>query len=295
VDVLRVEAVRRAVSDDPGRLEEFRAMLNAARSIGDEPITISQMIRAGSSNLAILSLEQTLARTTPDEEALAAAQLLLHDEAGYNALLVAWRGERASQFGFLDAVDTARVSLEQVQKLLRDFNKTWPADSNPGSPGLRAARAWNLRHLTQLVEVAKKQTSDQSAALATLQQNQKQGPPAATLFFDFDPNNPGSNVQKLFQRREALLRSALVAVAAERYRLKNGRWPLEPKDLAAFLVGAAPTDPYDGSPLRWRRLDDGLVVYSIGPNGRDDGGDLGDRKDKASDVGFRLWDAQKRR
>lgn len=295
VNLLRAEAVRRAETGNAGQLEEFRAMLNAARSIGDEPMVISQIIRVINSNLAIQSLEQTLARTAPNEEALTAAQNLLNEEAGYNARLVAWRGERAIQFGFLDAVDTGRVSLEQVGNTLRGLNKTWPADSSPGSPGLRAARAWSLRHMTGLVEIAKKPTSDQAAALAALRQNEKQAPAAATLFIDIDSTNPDWNSQKLFQRREALLRSALVAVAAERYRLKNDRWPLEPKDLAAFLVGPAPTDPYDGSTLRFRRLDDGLVVYSIGPNGRDDSGDLGDRKDNAPDIGFRLWDADKRR
>lgn len=33
-----------------------------------------------------------------------------------------------------------------------------------------------------------------------------------------------------------------------------------------------PIDPYDGEPLRYRRLDPGFVVYSTGINGRDDGG-----------------------
>jgi len=70
-------------------------------------------------------------------------------------------------------------------------------------------------------------------------------------------------------------------------------------DLAAtnYLRGT-PTDPYDGQPLRWRRFDDGLVVYSIGPDGEDNGGKL-DRQNPpvtpGTDIGFRLWDAAKRR
>ena len=34
-----------------------------------------------------------------------------------------------------------------------------------------------------------------------------------------------------------------------------------------------PTDPFDGHSLRYRLKDGGAVVYSIGPNLRDDGGE----------------------
>jgi hypothetical protein len=58
-----------------------------------------------------------------------------------------------------------------------------------------------------------------------------------------------------------------------------------------------PTDLYDGQPLRLRRLDDGLVIYSVGPDGKDDGGKL-DRQNPVGpgmDLGFQLWDVAKRR
>jgi hypothetical protein len=62
-----------------------------------------------------------------------------------------------------------------------------------------------------------------------------------------------------------------------------------------------PLDPYDGQPLRCRRLKDGVVAYSVGPDGKDDGGNL--RPEQAEegaeggglDVGFRLWDVAHRR
>jgi len=58
-----------------------------------------------------------------------------------------------------------------------------------------------------------------------------------------------------------------------------------------------PADLYDGMPLRLRRLEDGLVIYSVGPDGQDNGGHL-DRKsptNPGTDLGFRLWDVAKRR
>lgn len=56
-------------------------------------------------------------------------------------------------------------------------------------------------------------------------------------------------------------------------------------------------DPFDGKPLRYRRLTDGVVVYSVGSNLSDDGGDLtvppGGMTDPL-DIGFRLWDVARR-
>ena len=65
----------------------------------------------------------------------------------------------------------------------------------------------------------------------------------------------------------------------------------------AGYVREALSDPYDGQPLRWLRLDDGVEVYSIGPDGEDNGGKM-DRQHPltpGTDLGFRLWDVAKRR
>ena len=58
-----------------------------------------------------------------------------------------------------------------------------------------------------------------------------------------------------------------------------------------------PIDPFDEKPLRYKRTDDGVVIYSINGDLQDDGGDLErpakPRRD-APDVGFRLLDPDQR-
>ena len=58
-----------------------------------------------------------------------------------------------------------------------------------------------------------------------------------------------------------------------------------------------PADPFDGAPLRLRRVPGGLVVYTVGPDGVDDGGSLdpGRLVEPGTDLGFRLWDVVARR
>jgi hypothetical protein len=100
-----------------------------------------------------------------------------------------------------------------------------------------------------------------------------------------------------FQRNHALLRSALIAVVAERYRLKNSDWPATPAELVPTFLPELPIDPFDGQPLRYKRLSDGIVVYSVGPDGVDDGGQISAApgQQPMTDVGVRLWDVNRRR
>jgi hypothetical protein len=99
-----------------------------------------------------------------------------------------------------------------------------------------------------------------------------------------------------FHRCQAELRCAVVMLAIERYRWANIRWPLALTDLVPANLPQVPLDPFDGAPLRYHRLTDGVVIYSVGPDGKDNGGKLGnDPTKEGSDLGFRLWDVAQRR
>src|SRR5262249_45644893 len=99
-------------------------------------------------------------------------------------------------------------------------------------------------------------------------------------------------------RTQATLRSAVVAVACERYRLKTKDWPASLDVLVKEkLLDAIPTDPMDNQPIRYRRTKDGIVVYSIGFDMIDNQGNI-DRDhpyDPGVDLGFRLWNVDRRR
>lgn len=73
---------------------------------------------------------------------------------------------------------------------------------------------------------------------------------------------------------EATRRIVITAIALKRYQLKHGDYPSSLADLVPQFLSSVPRDPVDGQPLRYRRMADGrFLLYSIGENGKDDGGD----------------------
>jgi hypothetical protein len=89
---------------------------------------------------------------------------------------------------------------------------------------------------------------------------------------------------------------AQAAVAAERYRREHGDWPRALADLVPDYLPAVPLDPFNGQPLRYCRTESGAVIYSIGEDGRDDGGDTTPPPNESlpRDVVFTLWDVARR-
>ncbi len=83
-----------------------------------------------------------------------------------------------------------------------------------------------------------------------------------------------SSAVKKSIRMEAVRRVVVTAIALKRFELKHGHLPKTLGELASEFSPAVPLDPYDGKPLRYRANGDGtFLLYSIGDDGVDNGGD----------------------
>jgi hypothetical protein len=71
---------------------------------------------------------------------------------------------------------------------------------------------------------------------------------------------------------DASAKLAATAFAIEEFRQNNHRLPEGLKDLTPQFMEAVPIDPFDGKPIRYRKLERGYVIYSVDADGRDDGG-----------------------
>jgi hypothetical protein len=94
-----------------------------------------------------------------------------------------------------------------------------------------------------------------------------------------------SNRFSCFIAQQRLLQTA---IALERHRLKQGEYPMALTALVPAFLPAVPLDPMDHQPLRYRLSSDGdYVLYSIGVDGKDDGGDGRFVKEQGGGKGWR--------
>jgi hypothetical protein len=74
-------------------------------------------------------------------------------------------------------------------------------------------------------------------------------------------------------RTQAAVDMARIACALERYRLAKGSYPEKLDALAPQFIEKIPHDVINGQLLQYHRMEDGRFrLYSIGWNGKDDGG-----------------------
>ncbi len=270
-------------------LTSARALLVAGRSIGDDPDPAAQLVRWRVQGRACAVLKRILAQGTPSDEALAATQALLDDERTQPLLAQALRGQRAFLHATMDRLASGDTGV------LRDDEDAPAVFFSDRASGLQPMEHWlrygeiresqagALRLLTEAVEAAQQPVEKQADRFKDLEGRAKAlladdrwlaGCRArAALTFEASAS--------AFQRSQAELRCALAALGVERYRQKLGEWPESLDDLGILLV-KVPADPFDGKPLRLRKQKDGIVVYSVGPGGKD------------GEISFRLWNVEKR-
>ena len=76
---------------------------------------------------------------------------------------------------------------------------------------------------------------------------------------------------------QVAVEQAALACDLERYRLGNGQFPETLDALIPQFIARAPNDVITGKPYQYRRTADGqFILYSVGWNGKDDGGVPGD-------------------
>lgn len=294
--LLAYAAVVRAHDGDfRGACACVRAGLYAARVLDDEPSVIAYLVRVALAQNALNGLQRTLALGRPAAADLAAlAALIEREDADEPGLcLAALRGERAGVHKTFQAYEAGEVTFADLMRAI-DTDPGWARTLEPFAvQTVRQAHAAYLRHTTALIEIAKLPDAEQPEryrqAVRDLQEDDK-----AVFARRLVPAVDRAVETRL--RCQANLRCALAGLAAERYRQETGRWPEQLAELVPKYLKQVPADPYDGQPLRLRRLEDGLVIYSVGPDRKDDGGTLTRQNafPDGTDIGFRMWDADKR-
>jgi hypothetical protein len=79
-------------------------------------------------------------------------------------------------------------------------------------------------------------------------------------------------VIRCHNRDDAMRRLLMTEAALRLFRSEHGRWPASLNELVPDLLSKVPADPFSDRPIVYRCTDDGYLLYSVGGNGVDDGG-----------------------
>ncbi len=106
-------------------------------------------------------------------------------------------------------------------------------------------------------------------------------------FIGYDHAAPVMSVSRTaYDRRTAEMSLLLAELAVAAYRKEHGEAPDTFDQLVPDYLATVPPDPWSGKPVILRKTADGVVVYSVGPDGKDDGGRFGGYRNVLTNPGF---------
>lgn len=284
--LLALRAVAELGAGEPeAALADARLGLRLTDNLRGESFLISQLVRLAILNIAVQPVWEGLADRRWNEAQLAALEAELSRIDVLPDYLTAMRGERACS---LEAVDYVRRT--------RDLNLIENGfDANP-DPAKRASGAL-LLHLVpggwfdqskavmgRLHLELFQPLVDQTNRIVSPAKVRQNGETLERTLARRTPYNIFAGMllpaltrsAERFARGQTCANLARVACALERYRLANGSYPEKLDALTPQFLAQLPHDVINGQPLKYRRTDDGrFILYSVGWNETDDGGQVG--------------------
>jgi len=89
-------------------------------------------------------------------------------------------------------------------------------------------------------------------------------------------------------RAEQITRNTLLATALAAHFAEHKAYPAKLAALAPKSIAKVPDDVFSGKPLIYKRTAKGYLLYSVGVNGKDDGGHLLTDDPRGDDIGVRM-------
>lgn len=280
--LLSLEAHVHAHRDRPARaVQSIHVIFMVARSLEHEPALVSHLVRISCYHSANDVLQKLLPVVIFSDEDL---QQLQADLRG-----VDWSA------GLRRALTGERVSGIEIFRDPKNLEKTGIDEERFRQLGPNRWRVTRQQDFALYVDLNEKLISATRSPwpaainLARLTQDELKSKDGNRLPF-YLSNMLLASLDQAFvlsARAQAMGDVTDTAIAIERYRSHHGELPSAWAELVPEFMPHVATGPFDGEPLRYKRTDEHYLLYSLGPDGNDDGGEVGpgDRSDDVTFVG----------
>ncbi|MBN2138785.1 MAG: hypothetical protein JW720_13335 [Sedimentisphaerales bacterium] len=282
VRLLELEGIRHAEQGaSEAAVESVKDIYGLACSLRAEPMLISQLVRIACEAVGVRAVERLVNRARLDETKLSELEGLLNKAQTESDLRRALAGERCMIFDAFE--DPRKLGLQIIgqgglKRVLLGLYR---------GAGLTTKGAIiYLDFAEEFMRVNELPENERIAAAKAVEKKLEQKSGIAILMVRMLV--PGyRRVMEIHLRSIAQLRTASAGLAVERYRLAEGKLPEALNELVPEYLDVVPKDPFDGAELRFKRLEKGFMVYSIGEDCSDDGGKERDKEAGGNwDPGF---------
>lgn len=275
--LLRIHAAREAQAGRiDSAIQDIKSIRLIARHAGQGQVLIEGLVALGCDAVAMAATEDVLPFIT-DERSLEQLLIAPNDEHR-NLRTRMFRGEEASAVLFLtDVYSSNSTSLSAFRPL-----GVILADAE-----ISAIRGIFQDAASVADQDSLKAVSDLKALDARRYERRKLGGIVYSIVIP--------PVQRPIERSievETLQQINNLAIAARKFYLRTGRLPAHFEELiAAGLIQQIPIDPFTGNPIFLTQKQDELILYSVGLDRRDDGGEHVRGKDRTFRIGVKpLWE-----
>jgi hypothetical protein len=282
-------------------IENVRVVIGISRALGDEPNLMDQHFRRSLCGSAVQSLRRVLACGEP-KLGLAELQTELASEAEVPFFQIMLLGESLIHEAFFRRLDSEEVPDLRMRNISEQQSPHQPSmwekvswqNGRKDLPRQRALMLDSHRQLLQTASLPWKKRIEQIQVIEENTRNTVRSTQAHFIALYILLDHTYSYLVQEIELR-ASMRAAVAAIACERFRIAHGRWPNDLAEIPKSILPSVPLDPYDDKPLRLKRTETGLVVYSVGPDLVDHDGKFDVKKAEGWDLGFRLYDPAERR
>lgn len=275
-------ALNAELGDEPACIRDLSGIHGLARCFdGGYQMLIHGLVQVSIENQHLSWLERVINRVGLNSAYLESIQEQIEPVQDGPDWQRAMMAERAM---FIDSYQWARSGTVGGFSMLAGLTAGAPGGANataniwryvPALPSLDVV--YGLRMYSELIE-ATKSAGPQALKRAMQTDARTISAPAYHVFSRLMLPSLSRSVA-LWLRGVGSKRAMIAALASERYRLANGEWPESLTDLVPEYLKAVPADPFDGAPIRYAVTSEGIELWCIGEDLKDDGGDI-KRRDK---------------
>ena len=286
--------------DISGAIDDIESIVMLARLTEHEPILISQLVRIALVEIAVPNCWPLLQHEATDAD-LVRLQKLFNDIDTIGPMILGLQGERAMARDTFAMIRSEQIKFDDLEDTAISFGL---GDETPGAldnvpygaemkgalrahviyPTWRYVFSYEDEHhaieeMQRIIDMARVAMATRSAAPlkslegALKEKNKPSGDYRSWKYFVTGLLLPGTGTggSRAF-RTQTLCQMSVAAIALKRYHMRYKKYPSGLGELVPEFLSEMPLDYQDGKPLHYR-LDGGqFMLWSVGPDGKDNGG-----------------------